>query len=343
MGRKRGRKRTKGTNTRKVKKAKKHVKQIQPGTTELLTGVCVKYVHDAVPLTDQKHYDALFEQCHQDKYKSPNPFNRGQPVKRASTMYTTKQHKHDYVYGKQISQCVGHFDCPNTPELVQKCVDRAREESIKLELDPNTLTAAVVNTYPEGSSGLSLHQDNEGCVDYQNQAIYGFSFGTRRFMNFSTSTSSTHTIAKVDLLPGSMLVMLPGQFQEKVYHGIPTTTSKSRQGSRISITVRAHKVPSKESNTQAAEETLDTKVTEEAPVNAPIKPPHRFKAHLKTTAIVIDETNKDMLCPKDTWLVEQHCIHCCICNRLIPPRADVHTKRLNSYGSLCGLPDCLND
>ena len=118
---------------------------------------------------------------------------------------------------------------PVLPEIVQRCIDYAKQNWADFNWN-----GSLVNWYPDGSSHIGAHSDDE--KDLQKGApILSFSFGGVR--TFRVRPKKTTVGEKIDFstLHSSVLIMC-GSMQSEFTHEI-TKTAKPVEP-RINVTVR---------------------------------------------------------------------------------------------------------
>lgn len=124
---------------------------------------------------------------------------------------------------------------PTIPFFVEKCFEVAR----KLYPD-NIWNGALVNWYPNGSSYIGPHSDDEKDL-VPGSPILSFSFGqVRTFRIIKKKPASDGEISKIDLDTGHCsLIAMCGDMQKEYTHQITKTAKKI--GPRINVTIRCFK------------------------------------------------------------------------------------------------------
>jgi alkylated DNA repair dioxygenase AlkB len=124
---------------------------------------------------------------------------------------------------------------PEIPDLVQRCLDVAREKY------PGNWNGALVNYYPDGESYISFHSDSESDLD-PGAPILSFSFGAERTFVVQEKKGIKSSFVREVKIPtrhGSLIVM-GGKMQREFLHGVPKAAKADGDvGARINITIRS--------------------------------------------------------------------------------------------------------
>lgn len=114
------------------------------------------------------------------------------------------------------------------PALVQSCIQYATSNSPEFQWN-----AALVNWYPDGSSYISAHSDDEKDLNAV-APIYSFSFGGVR--KFRIRNKANKIVCDIDTKHQSAIRMGGALFQTKFKHEVVKT--KKKVAPRINVTVR---------------------------------------------------------------------------------------------------------
>lgn len=150
-----------------------------------------------------------------------------------------------YAFSGQVAQAA-----PETPELVQRCIDlvnaRETKEDSKEE-EETTMTKkrartekpvynmALVNWYRDGNDVIRAHSDDEREL-VPGEPIACFSFGATRKFHLRPKKTTQGGISADLLLEDGSLVIMGGDCQRTHTHSIPE--AKRVRETRVSVTVR---------------------------------------------------------------------------------------------------------
>ena len=210
---------------------------IAPGRHQLAPGAVMTYERNAVTC-DTHEFNAFFEN---QPPPTPNPMNANTFLRRRQGTYGAS-----YSFGRQTSVNLGPI--AGAPGVVQRCVADAQRRAGD---NAHAYTAAHVNWYVDGATGLKPHQDAVG-HGMEDMPIYSYSFVA--FSNGQPDTDAPPTrdfivahdrdlrnvAARVETRNGDLVVMAGPRFQHDLWHAVPTTARKDKANvRRINVTVRA--------------------------------------------------------------------------------------------------------
>ena len=168
---------------------------------------------------------------------TPNPRNPAYNIHRSQCTFGLDG---GYSFGEQTSQDMGPLN--GAPEWVQKCVNHAKEiiREKYPHISPDVVTVAHINQYPHGKAALAQHQDKFPKGVPPNLPIFSYtaiSHGTRLFS--VTRDKAGKDIAKKFHLGNGDCLIMDGDFQKELWHGVPRTTKKCAMNQvRYNVTIR---------------------------------------------------------------------------------------------------------
>lgn len=188
---------------------------------------------------------------------SPNPRNAGQKLKRKQCTFGIS-----YSFGKQKSAGITS-EVSEWPRAVQQALKITKMMATQLGYKGELYNGVHVNYYPDGSSGMGIHTDNESCLmkrmpifSYtllpQNSKARAFSIykctdcddvlrkDEKLIVNKRKRKDPPVKIAEINCHHGDILIMC-GTMQEDFLHGLEVArpTAIYKKSSRLNLTVRA--------------------------------------------------------------------------------------------------------
>lgn len=151
-----------------------------------------------------------------------------------------------YTFGFESNPNLGEISL--APAAVRAGMDIVRSdvEARFPELDTSNGFVAQINWYANGKAGINYHQDDES--SHTNHPIWSITFlhapeesdqATYRYFLISTDPKGVDVVRAVALQNTDMVVMEGGDFQKKLWHSVPPTTSrKFRDQQRVNVTFR---------------------------------------------------------------------------------------------------------
>ena len=168
---------------------------------------------------------------------TPNPMNPNYNVRRKQCTYGL--HK-GYHFSGQRSQDMGPLN--GAPKWVQECVKHAKKLIAEKypHISPDLVTVAHCNEYKDGKAALAQHQDKIPEGVSPNLPIFSYtaiSHGSRLF-SVTHDKAGINIAKKFHLGNGDCLIM-DGDFQKELWHGVPRTTKKCVMNQvRYNVTIR---------------------------------------------------------------------------------------------------------
>jgi alkylated DNA repair dioxygenase AlkB len=167
----------------------------------------------------------------------PNPRNPNTFLGRRQLTYGAEE----YGFGQQISP---GLPMESAPEVVQLCLADAQRRAGASAA--GLYTAAHVNWYKDGKTGLAAHQDTDAS-SLAGHHIYSYTFISApdddddyRHFVVSRDRQQKDIVACVATRHGDLVVMSGSAFQRNFWHGVPKTSRKKMANvRRINVTVRA--------------------------------------------------------------------------------------------------------
>jgi alkylated DNA repair dioxygenase AlkB len=177
----------------------------------------------------QEQFDEFWDLCPTEHHEIMM-FGKKVPIPRFQKLYGEASYKFSGVEMEAD---------PEIPDLVQRCIDFARENWAELPNGtPLKWNGALCNWYPDGSSYIGAHSDDEKDL-MPGVPILSFSFGGVRTFRVKCKLKKPidGTVLKQDFetLDCSLLAM-GGLMQQEYKHEI--TKTKKIVAPRINITVR---------------------------------------------------------------------------------------------------------
>jgi alkylated DNA repair dioxygenase AlkB len=161
---------------------------------------------------------------------TPNPMNKQTNIKRKQGTFGVS-----YAFGGQKSKEIEILE-DKWPKIVKKVLEDVSERS-----ESERYKVVHMNLYPDGSSGIAPHADNESIM-VEGMAIYSYTFlsepgNPRGFQVYEKKSGEQLYDLKLD---HSDLVIMSGGMQRNYLHGVKSTTAKKfKNQRRINLTVRA--------------------------------------------------------------------------------------------------------
>ena len=210
--------------SQKSKKKSKKVKEEEPQESKLinLTKESSLFCAYNILPCSKEEFQEFWNLCPTERHQI---FVHGKhiPIPRFQKLYGNGSYKYSG------SEVVGD---PNIPLIVDRALTIARGMYPKFEWN-----GALVNWYPDGSSYIGAHSDDEKDL-VPGAPILSFSLGGIRTFRIKKKTEATSgEIQKMDFktYPNSLIVM-QGKMQSEYKHEVPKT--KKFVEPRINITVR---------------------------------------------------------------------------------------------------------
>lgn len=213
-------------------------KSIREGVHRITENSSFHFVKNAVICTEADT-KSLWD-CYETVPPSPNPMKKGTFLNRRQGTYGTP-----YTFGAQTSPCLGSVK--DAPPIVEKCVAFAQLYCITHFPLINTelYTMAHCNWYPNGSAAIGFHQDAEHAL-VKGHPIFSFTFIDNddgplyRYFTVANDRAAKDVVAEL-ALPHRCCLVMAGDFQKELYHGVSATTRKAfKTQRRFNVTVRAH-------------------------------------------------------------------------------------------------------
>lgn len=208
--------------------------KMMPSTLQIEENAVLDYEPNAMDCTNRQ-FDATWEA---QPPPAPNPMNPKTFLGRRQLTYGAEE----YGFGQQISP---GLPMESAPEVVQLCLADAQRRAGASAA--GMYTAAHVNWYKDGKTGLAAHQDTDAS-SLAGHPIYSYTFisapdddaADYRHFVVSRDRLQKDVVACVATRHGDLVVMSGSAFQRNFWHGVPKTSRKNMAHvRRINVTVRA--------------------------------------------------------------------------------------------------------